>query len=187
MNPHICIARKMILNSFLTSMNVNPKHLTSSIKYYSPNRLGIGWKITILLRDAEGPVIPLGELPKRCPWRLAAAALAIPVNTIHRWQFGGTYLYPSFSPLGRNPSLFADMEIPTGWPGFSCVLLLLGKSFVITRDFKLWSWYMETELEPLEKEIHWFHANLWCTAHSSLQVKWGWVEHVVRNIPGNII
>jgi len=81
----------------------------------SPNRLGIGWKITLLLRDAEGPVISLGELPKRCPWRQAAAALAIPVNTIHRWQFEGTYLYPFFLPsAGRNPSLFVDMDIPTG-------------------------------------------------------------------------
>ena len=49
---------------------------------------------------------------------------------------------------------------------------------------------METELEPLEKEIYWFSGsmqNLWCTVHSSLQVKWGWVENVVQNIPGNII
>ncbi len=46
----------------------------------SRNRLGISWKIAFLLRDVEGPRIPLGELPKRSPWRLAAAALAIPVN-----------------------------------------------------------------------------------------------------------
>ena len=57
---------------------------------------------------------------------------------------------------------------------------------------------METELEPLEKEIDWFSGsmqNLWCTVHSSLQsqmkVEWKMLYRTFQatsfKITGNII